>query len=69
MSVREQNFERMLADVRSNYRLILQKMEKLKAEGKTKSATYHQLMGNKMMYQNMLTMYKSYGLIDKNEEI
>ncbi|MGN0397625.1 MAG: hypothetical protein ACI4EL_06405 [Candidatus Fimimorpha sp.] len=39
-------------------------MEKLKEENKTKSATYRQLMGNKLNYQNMLSMYKLYGLIE-----
>ena len=37
-------------------------MKKLKAEGREKSATYRQLMGNKMQYQNMLSMYQIYGL-------
>ena len=40
------------------------KMERLKAEGKTKSATYRQYMGRKMMYQNMLGMYRLYGLVE-----
>lgn len=55
-------FERMLTAVQDNYEDVCRKMEQLKAEGKVKSATYRQLMGNKMMYQNMLSMYKIYGL-------
>lgn len=61
---REENFERMLSDVQSNYDGIVAKMEKLKAEGKTKTATYRELLGNKLLYQNMLTMYRIYGLIE-----
>ena len=38
-------------------------MEELKAQGKVKSATYRQLMGRKMMYQNMLSLYELYDLI------
>ncbi|MDY2699426.1 MAG: hypothetical protein ACI4E5_05985 [Suilimivivens sp.] len=60
---RIENFEKMLSDVQRNYEDTVLKMEKLKAEGKTKSATYRQLMGNKMTYQSMLSMYRIYGLI------
>lgn len=60
---REENFERMLADIQNNYSSIAEKMEKLKAEGRTKSATYRELLGNKLLYQNMLNMYKLYDLI------
>lgn len=56
-------FEKMLCAVQKNYEDAAEKMEQLKAQGKTKSATYRQLMGNKMMYQNMLSMYQIYGLL------
>ncbi|MDO4308412.1 MAG: hypothetical protein Q4C77_16450 [Eubacteriales bacterium] len=42
-------------------------MEGLKARGKVKSATYQQLMGRKMMYQNMLSLYEIYGLVGNQE--
>ena len=32
-----------------------------------KSATYGQLMGNKLMYQNMMALYKLYDLYDPND--
>ena len=57
-------FEKMLLQVQENYGATVQKMQQLKAEGKEKSATYRQLMGNKLQYQNMLSLYKLYGLID-----
>ena len=47
-------FESMLLAIQNNYDETADKMEKLKKEGKEKTATYRQLMGNKMMYQNML---------------
>lgn len=56
-------FEKMLSAVLENYRTTVAKMEQIKAAGKTKSATYRQLMGTKMMYQNMLSLYKLYGLL------
>lgn len=58
-------FEKMLGAVQENYKTTADKMEILKAEGKVKSATYRQLMGNKLMYQNMLNLYKLYGLMSE----
>lgn len=65
MSEREEKFEKMLAFVQQRYADTLQRMEQLKAEDKTKSATFRQLMGDKLMYQNILTLYKLYGLLDE----
>ena len=64
MTEREEKFEKMLSDIQQNYADVVKKMEKLKEEGKTKSVTYRQLMGTKMNYQNMLSLYKIYGLIE-----
>ena len=55
----------MLAFVQQKYADTTAKMEDLKAADKTKSATFRQLMGDKLMYQNMLTLYKLYGLIEE----
>ena len=41
-------FEKMLHANRENYQNTDQKMKRLKEEGKEKTATYRQLMGNKM---------------------
>lgn len=65
MSEREEKFEKMLAFVQKRYADTLRRMEQLKAEDKTKSATFRQLMGDKLMYQNILTLYKLYGLLDE----
>ena len=65
MSDREENFEKMLVFVQQKYADTTAKMEVLKAADKTKSATFRQLMGDKLMYQNMLTLYKLYGLIEE----
>ena len=39
-------------------------MDRLKAEGKEKSATYRQFFGNRMLYKMMLDKYKEYGLLE-----
>ena len=61
---RLEEFERMLKAVQENYRTADEKMKQLKAAGKEKTATYRQLMGNKMQYQSMLSLYEIYGLLD-----
>lgn len=66
MSEREAQFEKMLAFVQQKYADTVEKMERLKAENKTKSATFRQLMGNKLTYQNILTLYRLYGLLDES---
>ena len=62
---RQKAFETMLQAVQENCRTTEAKMKRLKEQGKEKSATYRQLMGNKMQYQNMLSMYRIYGLLDE----
>ena len=58
-------FERMLADVQRNYDELTSRLERLKAEGKTKTATFRQYLGNKLTYQYLLSLYRDYGLLDK----
>lgn len=68
MTDREARFEAMLQAIQQEYHTTLEKMEKLKAEDKTKTATYRQLLGDKLMLQNILTRYKIYGLLDEKGE-
>lgn len=64
MSEREVKFEKMLQAVQEEYGTVTEKMEVLKAEGKTKTATYRQMTGRKLTLQSMLSMYQIYGLLD-----
>jgi hypothetical protein len=64
---RLESFEKMLAAVLKEYADILDKMDKMKAEGKVKTVTYQQLMARKMMYQNMLSLYEIYGLTEEKD--
>lgn len=64
MSEREEKFEKMLQAVQKEYDVTLNKMEKLKAEDKTKTITYKQLMSTKLTLQNILSIYEIYGLLD-----
>lgn len=61
-------FEKMLEKIQESYADADTHMKRLKAEGKEKSATYRQLMGNKLQYQNMLSLYKIYGLLEDTDK-
>ena len=60
-------FEQMLADVQQNYTELIARLERLKEEGKTKSATFRQYLGNKMTCQYVLSLYRDYGLLEEND--
>lgn len=59
-------FEEMLVAVQKEYAEILSSMDKMKAGGKVKTVTYQQLMSRKLMYQNMLSLYQIYGLVEES---
>ncbi len=57
-------FEKMLAQIVSQAEYETAQMEKLKAAGKEKSATYRQYFANRLVYRQMLDTYRKYGLIE-----
>lgn len=60
-------FEDMLTATLSQYNSTVEKMAKLKAEGKEKTVTYRQLFANKLQLQAMLSYYRAYGLLENEE--
>lgn len=64
MTEREENFEKMLQAVQEQYAATVEKLAILKDQDKTKTATYRQLLGDKLMLQNILSLYRIYGLLD-----
>ena len=61
---RLEQFEKMMADIKAQSEHETVQMDRLKAEGKEKSATYRQFFGNRMLYKMMLDKYKEYGLLE-----
>ena len=57
-------FETMLSDIKKQSDYEAAQMAKLKAEGREKTATYRQYLGNRMLYKMMLDQYKAYGLLE-----
>ena len=62
-AARLEKFEAMLAAVQAQYADTTAQMERLKAAGRVKSATYRQLFAKKLNLQDMLTFYEVYGLL------
>ena len=62
-AARLEQFEAMLAAVQAQYSDTTAQMERLKAAGRVKSATYRQLFAKKLNLQDMLTFYEVYGLL------
>ena len=60
-------FENMLKAILSQYDSTVEKMAKLKAEGKEKTVTCRQLFANKLQLQAMLSYYRTYGLLEDEE--
>lgn len=57
-------FEQMLKAILFQYDSTVEKMAKLKADGKEKAVTYRQIFANKLQLQAMLSYCRSYGLLD-----
>lgn len=60
-------FENMLKAILSQYDSTVEKMARLKSEGKEKTVTYRQLFANKLQLQAMLSYYRTYGLLENEE--
>lgn len=56
-------FEVMLKAVLEQSESERQKMEMLKAQGRDKSATYRQYLGNRLFFGQLIALYKKDGLI------
>ena len=57
----------MLTATLSQYNSTVEKMAKLKADGKEKTVTYRQLFASKLQLQAMLSYYRTYGLLEDEE--
>lgn len=55
-------FERMKQSIVEQHGDILRKLAKLRDQGRQKSATYTQLLSNKMILENMLKLYELYDI-------
>jgi hypothetical protein len=61
-------FENLYDDLISKQCEISKELEKLRFEDKTHSVKFRQLLANKMTNNNVLILFRTYGLYDKREE-
>ena len=55
-------YDRMYADLLRERDKVLADMEKLRAAGKNKGATYQQLLAQKLTVQNLIGRFEIYGI-------
>ena len=53
-------------DILNEYDKLGKELEKLRNEGKTKTTKFRELLGKKLVYSMIITIFKRYDLIDKN---
>ena len=53
----------LIAETRDERALVVEQLEKLKAQGKTKSATFQQLLARKMTLDAFMRALEAHGLL------
>lgn len=62
MRARLERFEGVLADVQEERAFLDGEIDRLKREGKTKTVTFKQHMGRRMMLNSLLAIFEERGL-------
>ena len=62
---RLENFEKALQDILAEYDNLGNQLEKLRNDGKMKTTKFRELLGKKLVYNMIITIFKRYNLIDK----
>ena len=58
-------FENALADILNEYDKLRKELELLRNQGKSKTTKFRELLGKKLVYSMIITIFKRYDLIDK----
>ena len=61
---RAEAFEQMLADLLERERTEKAQIDALRAQGRDKTATFRQLVSNRLVLTQMLALYREYGLVE-----
>ena len=62
---RLENFEKALKDILNEYENLGKELEKLRNEGKNKTTKFREILGKKLVYSMIITIFKRYNLIEK----
>ncbi len=57
-------FEKALQDILNEYDRLGKELEELRNEGKSKTTKFRELLGKKLVYSMIITIFKRYDLID-----
>ena len=60
-----ERFEKALADILNEYDKLGEELEILRKEGKSKTTKFRELLGKKLVYSMIITIFKRYDLIEK----
>ena len=61
---RTEAFEKMLTDVLEQERSEKEQLDALRAQGGDKTATFKQLMSNRLVLTRIIVLFREYGLVD-----
>ena len=61
-----ERFEKALNDIIDEYNKLGKELKILREEKKMKTTKFRELLGKKLVYSMIITIFKRYDLIDKN---
>lgn len=61
---RLERFEKALQDILDEYDNLGKELEKLRSAGKSKTTKFRELLGKKLVYSMIITIFKRYDLIE-----
>ena len=64
MMDRLERFEKALADILTEYDNLGKELEKLRNQGRNKTTKFRELLGKKLVYSMIITIFKRYELIE-----
>lgn len=65
---RLENFEKALNDILAEYEKLGKELEILRNDGKMKTTKFRELLGKKLVYSMILTIFKRYNLLEEPSE-
>ena len=60
-----ERFEKALQDILNEYDKLGEELEKLRNKKKNKTTKFRELLGKKLVYSMIITIFKRYDLIDE----
>jgi len=65
---RLEGFEKALKDILNEYEKLGKELEVLRNDGRMKTTKFRELLGKKLVYSMIITIFKRYNLINNEEK-